>query len=201
MDGKSLFTYVLVIAILLSLVYLIDPTFFGIMKSRQGFSDAMAEGEEDEEAFEDAAMAHGAMPSDQYNTAGPIQQTQNSANKNIASTSAFANLEGFEDGPADFGSAVAPAGCYAKDQLTPAELLPKDNSNVWAQQNPMGPGSLKGKNFLSAGALIGINTVGQSLRNASWDIRGTVPNPQVPVSIFNQSTIEPDTMRRPLEIQ
>jgi hypothetical protein len=198
MDGKSLFTYVLVIAILLSLVYLIDPTFFGIMKSRQGFSDAMAEGEEDEEAFEDAAMAHGAMPSDQYNVAGSTQVAGNASNKNIAAAAA---LEGFEDGPADFGSAVAPAGCYAKDQLTPAELLPKDNSNVWAQQNPMGPGSLKGKNFLSAGALIGINTVGQSLRNASWDIRGTVPNPQVPVSIFNQSTIEPDTMRRPLEIQ
>jgi hypothetical protein len=196
MDGKTLFTYVLVIAILLSLVYLIDPTFFGLMKSKQGFSDAMVEDEE--EAFEDAA-AHGAMPSDQYNTAGAVQQKDNAANKNIASASA--PLEGFEDGPADFGSAVAPAGCYAKDQLTPAELLPKDDSNVWAKQNPMGPGSLKGKNFLSAGALIGINTVGQSLRNASWDIRGTVPNPQVPVSIFNQSTIEPDTMRRPLEIQ
>jgi hypothetical protein len=200
MDGKSLFTYVLVIAILLSLVYLIDPTFFGIMKSRQGFSDAAKE-EDEEEAFEDAAAAHGAMPSDQYNVAGSTQVAGNASNKNIAATAAFTNVEGFEDGPADFGSAVAPAGCYAKDQLTPAELLPKDNSNVWAQQNPMGPGSLKGKNFLSAGALIGINTVGQSLRNASWDIRGTVPNPQVPVSIFNQSTIEPDTMRRPLEIQ
>lgn len=199
MDGKSLFTYVLVIAILLSLVYLIDPTFFGIMKSRQGFSDSKME-EEDEEAFEDA-MAHGSMSSDQYNMAGNAQVAANAANKNIAGSAASANLEGFEDGPADFGSAVAPAGCYAKDQLTPAELLPKDNSNVFAQQNPMGPGSLKGKNFLSAGALIGINTVGQSLRNASWDIRGTVPNPQVPVSIFNQSTIEPDTMRRPLEIQ
>jgi hypothetical protein len=195
MDGKSLFTYVLVIAILLSLVYLIDPTFFGLMKSKQGFSDAAME--EEEEGFEDA-VAHGAMPSDQYNTAGAVQVNQNAANKNIVTAPA---VEGFEEGPADFGSAVAPAGCYAKDQLTPAELLPKDNNNVWAQQNPMGPGSLKGKNFLSAGSLIGVNTVGQSLRNASWDLRGTVPNPQVPVSIFNQSTIEPDTMRRPLEAQ
>lgn len=199
MDGKTLFTYVLVIAILLSLVYLIDPTFFGLMKFKQGFQDSMDEEEMEEEGFENAA--HGAMSSDQYNTAGSMQVAANSANKNIAGNSASASLEGFEEGPADFGSAVAPAGCYAKDQLTPGELLPKDSSNVFSEQNPMGPGSLKGKNFLSAGALIGINTVGQSLRNASWDIRGTVPNPQVPVSIFNQSTIEPDTMRRPLEVQ
>ena len=111
-----------------------------------------------------------------------------------------ATKEGFEDAPADFGSAAAPAGCYPRDQLTPAELLPKDPNSVWAQQNPMGNGSLKGKNFLSAGALIGVNTVGQSLRNANYQLRSEPPNPQMPVSIFNQSTIEPDVNRRALEI-
>jgi hypothetical protein len=50
-------------------------------------------------------------------------------------------------GPADFGYAEQPAGCYPRDQLTPSELLPKDSNSVWAQQNPMGNGSLKGKNF------------------------------------------------------
>jgi hypothetical protein len=64
----------------------------------------------------------------------------------------------------------------------------------------MGNGSLKGKNFLSAGALIGVNTVGQSLRNANQQIRSEPPNPQVPVSIFLNSTIEPDVNRRNLEI-
>ena len=103
-------------------------------------------------------------------------------------------------GPADFGSAEAPAGCYPRDQLTPGELLPKDPNSVWAQQNPMGTGSLKGKNFLSAGALIGVNTVGQSLRNANYQLRSEPPNPQVPVSVFNVPTIEPDVNRRSLEI-
>ena len=111
----------------------------------------------------------------------------------------FADLASME-GPANFGSASAPAGCYPRDQLTPSELLPKDQNSVWAEQNPMGPGSLKGKNFLSAGALIGVNTVGQSLRNANYQLRSEPPNPQIPVSIFNQSTIQPDTNRRPLEI-
>lgn len=111
----------------------------------------------------------------------------------------FANLSAYE-GPAQFGSADAPAGCYPRDQLTPSELLPKDMNSVWAEQNPMGPGSLKGKNFLSAGALIGVNTVGQSLRNANLQLRSEPPNPQVAVSIFNQSTIASDTSHRPLEI-
>jgi len=103
-------------------------------------------------------------------------------------------------GPANFGSAEQPAGCYPRDQLTPSELLPKDANSVWAQQNPMGTGSLKGKNFLSAGALIGVNTVGQSLRNANYQLRSEPPNPQVPVTVFNVPTIEPDVNRRSLEI-
>jgi hypothetical protein len=66
--------------------------------------------------------------------------------------------------------------------------------------NPMGAGDIAGKNFLNAGALIGVNTVGQSLRNASWDLRSEPPNPQVAVSPWMQSTIEPDTNRRVMEI-
>jgi len=103
-------------------------------------------------------------------------------------------------GPADFGSAESPSGCYPRDQLTPSELLPKDPNSTWAQQNPMGTGSLKGKNFLSAGALIGVNTVGQTLRNANYQLRSEPPNPQVPVTVFNVPTIEPDVNRRSLEI-
>ena len=111
----------------------------------------------------------------------------------------FADLASME-GPAAFASAEAPAGCYPRDQLTPLELLPTDQQTIYAQQNPMGVGSLKGKNFLSAGALIGVNTVGQSLRNANLQLRSEPPNPQVPVSIFYQSTIGPDVSHRPLEV-
>jgi hypothetical protein len=124
-----------------------------------------------------------------------------SGNKPSKKTKAegFANMEDVA-GPAAFDGAQGPAGCYPRDQLTPGELLPKDPNSVWAQQNPMGTGSLKGKNFLSAGALIGVNTVGQTLRNANYQLRSEPPNPQVPVTVFNNSTIEPDTNRRDLEI-
>jgi hypothetical protein len=46
--------------------------------------------------------------------------------------------------------------------------------------------------------VIGINTVGQSLKNASYDIRGTVPNPKFSVSPWNNSTYEPDYNLKPL---
>ena len=46
--------------------------------------------------------------------------------------------------------------------------------------------------------IIGINTVGQSLKNASYDIRGAIPNPKYSVSPWNNSTIEADYNIKPL---
>ena len=92
------------------------------------------------------------------------------------------------------------AACFPKEMLTPEELKPQDNSSLWAQVNPEGEGTLKGRSFLQAGHHIGINTVGQTLRNANLQLRSEPPNPQVLVSPWNQTTIEPDTGRKPLEI-
>lgn len=91
-------------------------------------------------------------------------------------------------------------GCFPKEQLTPNELLPQDNSTAWAQVNPQGTGTLKDKNFLQAAHHIGINTVGQTQRNANLQLRSEPPNPQVKVSPWLQSTIDPDVNRKPLEI-
>ena len=92
--------------------------------------------------------------------------------------------------------------CFPKDQLNPEELLPKDSSDssTWAKVNPNGIGSLKNRNFLQAGHHIGINTVGQTLRNANLQIRSEPANPQVNVSPWLQTTISPDVNRKPLEI-
>jgi hypothetical protein len=46
--------------------------------------------------------------------------------------------------------------------------------------------------------VIGVNTVGQSLKNATYDIRGTIPNPKYTVSPWNNSTYEPDYNIKPL---
>ena len=92
------------------------------------------------------------------------------------------------------------ASCWPKDMLSPEELKPQDNSSLWAQVNPEGAGSLKGRNFLQAGHNIGINTVGQTLRNPNLGLRSEPPNPQVKVSPWLQSTIEPDVNRVPFEL-
>lgn len=89
---------------------------------------------------------------------------------------------------------------FPKEQLNAEDLLPKDNSSLWAQVNPEGEGSLKDKNFLQSGHHIGINTVGQTLRNANQQLRSEPPNPQVKVSPWLQTTIEPDLGRKPMEI-
>jgi len=93
------------------------------------------------------------------------------------------------------------ASCYPKEQLTTEELLPQDNAaSQWAQVYPTGVGTLKDKNFLQAGHHIGINTVGQTLRNANLQLRSEPPNPQVQVSPWLQSTIQPDLNRRVFEV-
>lgn len=94
-----------------------------------------------------------------------------------------------------------PSECYPKDVLSSADLLPRDANSLWAQVNPSGQGSLADQNFLTAGFHIGVNTVGQTLRNANRQIRSEPLNPQVKVSPWMQTTIEPDINRRPLEIQ
>ena len=93
-----------------------------------------------------------------------------------------------------------PNECYPKDVLTPQDLLPQDSNSTWAQTVPSGQGSLGDQNFLNAGFHVGINTVGQSLRNANLQLRSEPANPQMKVSPWLQSTIEPDANRRAMEI-
>ena len=56
------------------------------------------------------------------------------------------------------------------------------------------------QNLLKAGYHIGIDTIGQTLRNANLQIRSEPPNPQLYVGPWNTSTISPDYLRPPLEI-
>ncbi len=207
-EMKNVVVIALITLVIVFVIYQYDPSFFGIFGMREGFDSpkmndpnykqgpapGASPGKPQEEQNAHAASVN-AVP------AGNPQSKKAAGNelKEQPKKEGFADITGYE-GPAQFGSAEPPAGCYPRDQLTPSELLPKDMNSIWAEQNPMGPGSLKGKNFLSAGALIGVNTVGQSMRNANLQVRSEPPNPQVPVSIFNQSTISPDISHRPLEI-
>ena len=116
----------------------------------------------------------------------------------IESSSGYADI-GSTEGTLEMPKVNNPASCLPRDSLNPNELLPKEQGE-YAAFAPMGQGSLTGRNFLEAGKLIGIDTVGQSLRNANYQLRSEPPNPQVSVSPFNNTTIAADTARRQLEI-
>ena len=98
------------------------------------------------------------------------------------------------------GMGLPPSCSPNGSSQNPADLLPKDTNSQWAQLNPAGKGDLANINLLKAGYHIGIDTVGQTLRNANLQIRSEPPNPQVTVGPWNLSTIEPDFMRPPLEL-
>lgn len=128
-----------------------------------------------------------------------------------SSTEQFANVDlvspseplGNEDyRSVDFAGSKLPNDCFPKDRLTADDLLPKDAANSkWAQVNPAGQGDVKDQNFLSAGYMIGINTVGSSLKNANLQLRSEPVIPKVSVGPFLNSTYEAsDVLRRPLEI-
>lgn len=81
-------------------------------------------------------------------------------------------------------------------------LIPKEvvTTEDFGQFSP--DAILSGQNFLDPRAQIGFpETVGGVLRNANRQERSEPSNPRDPVSIFNLSTIPPDTMRPKFEIQ
>ena len=146
------------------------------------------------EAFEDAAPAEETVVASSNDGAevavpvvAPAEDAQESDPRPVANNAADNKNQ-------------LPAECYPKDVLNSADLLPRDANSLHAQVVPSGQGALSDQNFLTAGYHIGINTVGQTLRNANRQLRSEPPNPQVKVSPWNQTTIEADVNRRPLEI-
>lgn len=92
------------------------------------------------------------------------------------------------------------SNCSKQSMQDPASLLPKDENSEWARLNPSGNGSLENVNLLKSGYHIGIDTIGNTLRNANLQVRSEPANPQLNVGPWNNTTIAPDLMRVPLEI-
>ena len=118
----------------------------------------------------------------------PAQESGNEVYSSVGGSSQTSNM------------GLPPSCSPNSSNQNPADLLPKDTNSQWAQLNPAGKGDLANINLLKAGYHIGIDTVGQTLRNANLQIRSEPPNPQVNVGPWNLSTIESDFMRPPLEL-
>jgi len=120
---------------------------------------------------------------------------------NYASLNGEGNKNKFMPVNEGFETSQDPTTCLKKEKLTSQDLLPKDAQNLkWANINPSSQANIEDQNFLTAGYHIGVNTIGQSLRNANLQLRSEIPNPQVAVSPWLISTIEPDIRSTTLEI-
>ena len=199
-EGNS---YTLAIIIILGLVAIFLIYWFAIRNKTcdnkvQQYENMTGNGEEDEDDVQEDFEVR-MNNSDKMNLFSEAQNNPSESRRPMnGDLVGEGNQAQFSNDPAV--QQLRQAACFPKEMLTPEELKPQDNSSLWAQVNPAGEGSLKGRSFLQAGHNIGINTVGQTMRNANLQIRSEPPNPQVSVSPWNQTTIEPDTARKPLEI-
>lgn len=121
------------------------------------------------------------------------------------------NLDGMETGyaldapgstnaPGIPGSTNAPTN--APGSTSANDLLPADQNSEWAALNPvnMSQGNIIAGDMLQAGYHIGLDTIGQTMKNANLQLRSDPIIPKQNVGPWNQSTYEPDYARVPLEI-
>ena len=93
-------------------------------------------------------------------------------------------------------------GYTAQSVANPTDLLPQDKNSEWAALNPvaMNQGNVAMPDLLQAGYHIGLDTIGQTLRNANLQLRSDPVIKKADVGPWHQSTIEPDLARVPLEV-
>jgi hypothetical protein len=90
---------------------------------------------------------------------------------------------------------------FPQDRTKPEDLLPLNAANSkWAQVAPAGQGDVKNQNFLTAGYLVGKDTIGVAKKNPNLTLRAEPANPKTAVSPWMNSSIEPDQYRRGFEI-
>jgi len=216
MFDQNLIIGLVVVAVVVLALYAYAPrirSVLGGLMGREGFTNGNAKNgtakPANGAALANASKTTGGQSLGGMNDVSGAQAVNASGAVKAPAPAKTAGADTFADYGAPFGAegamgavpmaaAQKPQGCYPREQLNPLELLPHDSNSQWAAVNPA-TGDLQGKNFLSAGALVGVNPVGQSLRNANRQLRAEPANPQVQVGPWQQSTIEPDLMRRPLE--
>jgi hypothetical protein len=97
-------------------------------------------------------------------------------------------------------AAPAAGGSDLVSVTNPSDLLPSDQNSEWAALNPVNNGNPAIPDLLQAGYHIGLDTIGQTLRNPNYQLRSDPIIPKAQVGPWNLSTIEPDLGRVPLEV-
>ena len=92
------------------------------------------------------------------------------------------------------------SGYQLQPVANPKELLPKDQNSQWAALNPVNNSQPITPDLLQAGNLIGLDTIGQTLKNANLQLRSDPVIEKQNVGPWNNSTYEADLGRVPLEL-
>ena len=92
------------------------------------------------------------------------------------------------------------SGYQLQPVANPKELLPKDQNSQWAALNPVNNSEPVLPDLLQAGNLIGLDTIGQTLKNANLQLRSDPVIEKQNVGPWNNSTYEADLARVPLEL-
>lgn len=102
------------------------------------------------------------------------------------------NLQGSDvpEGSSTDTHGLPPQNATEVDTNNPSDLLPTNVSSEWSESHSDPSGILNNVNLLPAGAHLGIDTVGQSLRNANLQLRAEPPNPKMTTGPWNLSTID-----------
>jgi hypothetical protein len=77
------------------------------------------------------------------------------------------------------------------------DYLPQEGNKDWFEVMPE-PISVKNRHLINVTRPVGVNTIGSSLKNASYDLRGTPVTPKFVISPFLNSSIEPDISNKGL---
>ena len=128
------------------------------------------------------SMETGISQQDQSQVNTPTVSTTPSVSNNVASSSEITS------------------GYSVQSNIDPTSLLPKDENSQWAALNPVSQGNIAAPDLLQAGYHIGLDTIGQTLKNANLQERSDPIIPKTNIGPWNQSTIEPDLGRVPLEV-
>ena len=95
----------------------------------------------------------------------------------------------------------APKNGYALQPVAnPSDLLPKDQNSQWASLNPVGGNAINMPDLLQAGYHVGLDTIGQTLKNANYQLRSDPIIEKKDIGPWMNSTIEPDFGRTSLDI-
>lgn len=130
-----------------------------------------------------------------YNPNNPLGEYFSNLAPEVPNTTSF-----FQDVPVqDENQATSEFGKQMSQDLSSnsfniKDFLPQEYNQEWFQTDITAGKEIDQGTLIDISKICqGVDTIGQSLKNASRDLRGNIPNPKIVVSPFLNSSYEPDT--------